>query len=93
MLSSLRREFSVQFGSVRFSSVQFGLPVMPDFEIARLLDTDTVANPALCPLLALFVDLAFLHHEVHVFKLANIGQRIAVHGNDIRRLAGADGTE
>src|ERR1700683_2761451 len=43
--------------------------------------------------IGLLVDLALLHDEADVFELADIGERIALHGDDIRRLAGGDGTE
>jgi hypothetical protein len=31
----------------------------------------------------LLVDFAFLHHEVNVLQFADIGERIAIHGDDI----------
>src|ERR1700731_4384090 len=39
------------------------------------------------------VDDALFHDEADVFERADIGERIALHGDDIRRLAGGDGTE
>src|ERR1700733_14840405 len=41
----------------------------------------------------LFVDLAFLHDEPDVLQRADIRQRIAGNGDDVRRLAGGDGPE
>ena len=45
------------------------------------------------PLVSLLVNNSALHHEAHSGELADIGDRIAFHGDNVRQLARLDRAE